>query len=102
MFGERSGASISSYMHHRHGRFVSERAVRPDVVIMVAPIFDNDLRFSQGVKHLTIQTFIAQTPIKAFIVTILPWTARFDEGRFDLQFMQPALQYFSRKFRAVI
>ena len=98
MFEQRSGANISPYMHHRHRRLVTERTVGSDVVVMVAPIFDNDLRLFERVKHFTIQAFIAQTPIKAFVIAILPRASRLYKGRLHLQFMQPVLQYFSRKF----
>ncbi len=63
--------------------------MRADVIVMMPPLFENDLRFFQRMERLRVQAFIAQAAIEAFVVAILPWAARLDVQGFDPQPRQP-------------
>lgn len=52
--------------------------MRADVVIVMTPLLQNDLRFFQRVKSFTVETFIAQATIEALVVAVFPWAARLD------------------------
>jgi hypothetical protein len=47
-------------------------------VVFHAPFFNHDLRLLQRVKNLSVQVFIAQPPVEAFAVAVLPRTSRLD------------------------
>ena len=72
------------------------------MIIMVAPLLNEHLRFLQRVKHLSVQQLIPQATIKAFIVSILPGGSWLDVSCFDTQFMQPVFQRFGCKFTAIV
>jgi len=56
----------------------------------------------QRSKELPVQQFIPEFAVEAFIISILPWAARFNIERFDFHFIQPAFYRFGRKFCTVI
>ena len=85
--------SESPFIHTGHWcrRLVAKASVRADVIVMVSPLFQQNLRFFQGIEGLRIQALITQAAIEAFIVAVLPRAARFDIQGFDPQLRQPAL-----------
>ena len=63
---------------HRDDGFRSRRAVAQCTVwslgvVMLPPLFDDDLCFFSGVKDFTVQKLIAQSGVKAFAVAVFPW-----------------------------
>ncbi len=61
--------------------------MRADVIVMMPPLFQQNLCFFQGIESLSVQVFIAQATIKALIVAVFPWTARLDIQGFDAQLL---------------
>ena len=64
-------------MVHRDDGFWSRWAVaqctmRPLRVVMFPPLFDDNLRFFQGIKDLAIKQFISEAGIEALTVSVLP------------------------------
>ena len=41
-------------------------------VVVVTPVFEHDLSFTQRVEYFTIQQLIAQLAVEAFAVAVLP------------------------------
>ena len=66
----------------RCGRPVAQRTMRPDGVVMLSPALDQYLRLPEGVEDFHIQKLVPQFAIEAFVITVFPWTAGFDEQRF--------------------
>lgn len=56
----------------RRGRSVSQCAVRPDSVVVDAPLLDQDLRFSQRVKDFTVEQLVPESGVEAFAVPVFP------------------------------
>ena len=55
---------------HRNDTFrrrstVTQRTVRPDRIVVNAPLFDQDLGFSQGVEQLAVEQRVAEPGIEA-------------------------------------
>jgi hypothetical protein len=46
--------------------------MRPAVATFDAPSFDRDLRFPDRIGNLPFEAFVAQLPVEAFAVAILP------------------------------
>ena len=59
--------------------------MRPDMIVMMPPLLQNDLRLFESIKRLTVQAFIPQAPVEALIITVLPWAARLNVERFNTQ-----------------
>ena len=64
--------------HLRSGRFVAQRGMGPDRIVVPSPAFDDDLSLLQGVKDLSIQQLISEptsvTPIeRTASATGVPW-----------------------------
>jgi hypothetical protein len=52
--------------------------VRPDRIVVFAPLLDDDSCFLETVEDLAIEQFVAQLAVEALAVTILPGAARRD------------------------
>lgn len=76
--------------------------MRPDMIVMMPPLLQNNLRFLEGVERFSVQAFIPQTPVEALVVAILPWAAWLNVESFDAQLREPRLDGFCCKFRSVV
>jgi hypothetical protein len=47
--------------------------MRPDRVVVDAPLLDQDLRLSQAVEDFAIQQLVAEPGIEAFAVSVFLW-----------------------------
>ena len=56
---------------------------------MTTPSLDEDLRFPQCKEHLTVQEFIPQLAVEAFVVAVLPSGAWLDVERLDANASEP-------------
>ena len=54
------------------GRAVAQCTVGSFGVVMLSPLFDQNLCFLEAVKDLTIQEFIPKASVEALAVAILP------------------------------
>ncbi len=59
---------------------VPERAVRPDLVVLVPPRLGQDLGFEQGVEAFAVEMLIAEPAVEGLDVAVLPGTSRLDES----------------------
>ena len=75
----------------RHRRTVGQGAVRPTLVILSSPSFDQHLSFPQGFKHLPVQQLIPQLPVEALHISVFPRTAWFDVQCLDSYRLEPVL-----------
>ena len=62
---------------------VTQRGMRPDVVIIVAPEGQRSAGIGEAVEYFLIEAFVSQTTVEAFNVTILLGLARIDVVPFD-------------------
>ena len=81
---------------------VVERRVRPDRVVVLAPLLDDDLCFSQAVEDFTIKQFITELAVERLAVAVLPRAAWFDEQGFGPDLRQPAAHDLCRHLSAVV
>ena len=72
-------------------RPVSEAAVRPDVVVLLSILLDDDDGFAPRRKPLHVEAFVAKLSIEALVQAVLPRLAWRDVGRLDALFLQPIL-----------
>src|ERR1700679_140454 len=91
----------------RPGRTGSERTssvpgAGPGACGAAAYAEDQHLRFLQAREDLPVQQLIAQLPIEAFDVSILPRTPRLDEQRLHSKILQPVTHHRGRELRAVV
>src|ERR1700687_3895170 len=76
----------------RCGWPVAQRRVRPLRVVFHAPPLRQNLCLLQRVKNLAVQELIAQLPVEALTVPVLPRTSRLDIERFRVELSQPLTQ----------
>ena len=69
---------------------------------MPPPGFDQHPGLGEAVEDFTIEQFVAQRPIEAFIIAILPWRSRRDVERLHADLPQPLLDGIGDKFGAII
>jgi hypothetical protein len=53
--------------------------VRSAGVVVLPPLFDDNLRFLQAVEDFSVQAFIPELTVKTLVIAVLPGTAGFDE-----------------------
>ena len=46
--------------------------MRPDGVVVISPLLDQDLRLPEGIEDLSVEQLVAEAGIEAFDVTVLP------------------------------
>ena len=76
-------------------------SVRPDCVVMSPPSLDQDPGLGERVEDLAIEQFIAQRPVEALAVSILPWRSGGDVERLHADLRQPFLHRRRDKFWAL-
>src|SRR3546814_1755626 len=81
---------------------IPERAVRPDCVVMSPPNLDQDPGLGERVEDLAIEQFIAQRPVEALAVSILPWRSGGDVERLHADLRPPFLHRRRDQFRAIV
>lgn len=59
--------------------------MRPDSVVLITPLLDDDLGLLQTVEDLLIEAFVAQFAVEGLAISVLPWTARLDVQRLRSQ-----------------
>ena len=74
----------------------------PDMIVMMPPLLQNDLRFFEGIERLSVQALIPQPPVEALVITVLPRAARLDVESFDTQLGKPCLDRFRGKLRSIV
>lgn len=60
---------------------VVQRATRANRVVVVSPLFDDDLCLPQCVEDFAIQQFVAEFAVERLSVAVFPWAAWLDIQR---------------------
>src|SRR5450755_3764518 len=81
---------------------IAQRRVRPLRVIFHAPPLRQNLCLLQRVKDLAVQELIAQLPVEALAVPVLPRTPRRDVQRPRAQLSQPLPQFLGNELRPIV
>jgi hypothetical protein len=55
--------------------------VRPDRIVLIAPLLDDDGSFSQTVEDFSVEAFVAQLAVERLTVAVLPWTSGYNVKR---------------------
>ena len=69
---------------------------------MPPPGFDQHLRLGEAVENLAVEEFVAQRPVEALIIAILPWRSRCDVERLHVDLAEPFLHSVGDKLGAII
>src|SRR5271156_2940021 len=83
-------------------RFISERGVRPDGVVVFAPAFGQHAQFLDRVEDLAVEELIAHLRVEALAVAVLPRRAGFDVHRLCSCIRQPFAQVMGYELGPVI
>src|SRR5882724_4525311 len=81
---------------------VTQCGVGPLRVVFHAPRLRQNLCLLQRVKYLAVQELIAQLPVEALAVPVLPWPPRLDVQRLRAQLSQPLPQLLGNKLRSIL
>lgn len=76
--------------------------MRSDLIVLPEPGIDCDLSLFGGVEPFRVEHFSSKCPVKAFIVSVLPWRARIDLQLLDAYPFQPVLQVRRNELRPVV
>lgn len=76
--------------------------MRTNLIVLLPPLFDNDLGLLQSVEDFTIEQLIPEFTIEALDKAIFPRAAWFDEQGLDRQLVQPGADLLVGKFGAII
>ena len=95
------------FLVHRDDGFRSRWAVtqctmRPLRVAMFPPLFDDNLRFFQGIKDLANTQFISEAGIEALTVPVLPGRPCLDVGSFSTHSFDPVPHGLGYELRSVV
>ena len=73
------------------GRHVLQTRIRSNLVVMTAPVLDQDTGLLWRSEPLLVQTLIAKPPIEVLIVTVLPGLAGVVQRGLDIRFSDSAI-----------
>ena len=59
------------------------------MIVMSAPLFNDDPRLLQAVEDFAVEQFVAQLAVEAFAIAVLPRTARCNEQSFCPDLSEP-------------
>ena len=76
--------------------------MRANVVVVVAPVSEDDARFAQSVEHFAVEALDPEAAVETLGITILPGAARINVDRFDIVFTQPVLNRSGDELRSVV
>ena len=76
--------------------------MRPDGVVVLAPLLDDNLCFFQAVEDFAVEQFIAKLAVEGLAVAVLPWTAWFDEQGFGANLGEPVAHDLRRHLSTVV
>ena len=83
-------------------RHAPAAAVRPDLVVILAPGGDSRPRLGQGFEPVLVQALIAELSVEALDVAVLHGFPGLDQQMLDAVCLRPAHECPAREFRAVV
>ena len=57
-------------------RSVADGTMRPDRVVVLAPVLDQRFGLLEGVEDLAVEQLMPELPVEAFVVAVLPGAPR--------------------------
>src|ERR1035437_6656758 len=85
-----------------HRRQVTQRRMRPDMIVVPLPVADLAPRVSQIQEPVLVQTLIPELAVEAFDVAILHRPARRDEVQLYSVLIRPPVQHLAGELRTVV
>src|SRR5438552_18735577 len=76
--------------------------MRSLIVILIAPLLKDDLRFEQTAEEFAVKALVAQLVVEAFDVAVLPRASRFDVDGFYFILLEPVLNRIGDELGAVV
>ena len=76
--------------------------MRPDRVVLIAPLLNDDARFLQAVEDFSVEAFVPQLAVEGLAIAVLPRAARFNVERPGAKRCEPGAHDLCRHLRAVI
>ena len=76
--------------------------MRPDRVVVLPPLLDDDAGFLQAVEDFTVQALITQLPIEGLAISVLPGAAGFDVECLCSKLCKPAAYNLRRHLCAIV
>lgn len=76
--------------------------MRPDLVVMLAPDLDNDLRFSAAAEPFQAQALVPELAVEAFGAAILPRFSWLNDCHANALVTGPAQQRVGNELRTVV
>ena len=73
-----------------------------DLVVMLSPVFDHDLRINSITEPLHRQALVAELAVEGFIHTVLPGLTGIDGCRADILLVKPSQDRSGDELRAVV
>ena len=81
---------------------VIEARMRPYVIVMTPPDFDEDACFGATAKPLHAQAFVAELAVEALIGAVLPRVSGIDQRSVDLRLGELLKDHLAHEFRAIL
>ena len=86
----------------RGWRAVAKSAVWSFCVVVLPPLFDQDLRLGQAVEDFAVEQLIAEPGVEALAISVLPWRTGLDVGRSGANGGDPVPHRLCDELRAVV
>src|SRR5262249_43348382 len=83
-------------------RQMMQGAMRSSGVVILLPLGDDLSGMRQAPEPVEVETFVAESPVEAFDMSILGWLARFDKIEGDLVGIGPGIQGLASKLRSIV
>ena len=94
VWGEHQGEGV--------GRDAADGGVRAEMVVLVAPVIDEEASFGQGTEPMLVETVITEGAVEAFDEGILHGFAGLDVVKGDVVGLSPEMESAAGKLGAVI
>jgi len=76
--------------------------VRADSIVVLSPVFDDDLCLLQAVEDFAIEQFVTELRVEALAIAIFPRTAGHDVGGFGTDRSDPFAERLGNEFRPIV
>ena len=76
--------------------------MRAEVVVLEAPLLDEDLSFKQGVEAFAVEALVTELAVEGLDVAVLPGAAGLDEEGLDTKTSKPVAHSMGSEFRTVV
>ena len=81
---------------------LSERAMRPNGVVVVAPLLDQHFRLLQCVEDFAVQQLVPKLAVEALVVAVFPGAPRIDTDGLNPNLGKPGLEVLCDELRTIV